>query len=676
MRQYISIQNKKVFYPAFRYILLTGIVFFSTALQAQSDKETIDSLEMRLNMPSLSDDEIYAACETLSETYLYWDSGKSLEYAWQGLRLAGKRKNCYHAANFYFLAGTACYLASKLDSAFYYYDKSLSMLQQAEQKGVDDKEKLAIMQMNVLANSGGINVACGSLDLALDYYLKALDIGEKMNQLGKNANIYINVAEIHSRLENIAQAEDYFLKGEDIYRRLNDSIGIAETYLRLSFIYIRKNDNPKALEYAEEAYRIMSALPNVTYYNLLNSTSRLTDVWIKIPDYDKALEYALKSVEYAQKTNSPERISGALFTLAKCYLKQKKYKEAEKTAFRVLEMDSSNIYKNALTYQVIAEANIWLKNCEKAEKYYRMAITVKDEYSNQSYQSSIAEMEVKYKTEKKEWQITALNEKNRLMLWLSIAGGGLLLLGLASLFFLYRWTVQKRRLAEQQHELAEARISQLEQEKQLIATQSVFDGEVQERTRLARDLHDGLGGKLTCAKIYLQELQKSGKFDAAKVEQLNTAMNMLDDSVQEMRRVSHNLMPDILSHAGLKPAVEDFCRSMSPKIVFKYYGDETRIDLKLEVLIYRSIYELVNNALKYADASQILVQILRETDSVVFTVQDNGCGFDPTLETEGIGLQNIRTRVASFGGDMQIDSRPGEGTEINVELSIENGNEG
>ena len=278
--------------------------------------------------------------------------------------------------------------------------------------------------------------------------------------------------------------------------------------------------------------------------------------------------------------------------------------------------------------------------------------------------ASITEMEVKYEIEKKEMQIAAFKEEKRLMAWLSIAGGGVLLLGLAALFFLWRWTAQKHRLAESQ-------IKQLEQEKQLVAAQAVFNGEVQERTRLARDLHDGLGGKLTCMKIGLQELKQSARFDG-KEEKFQTVMDLLNDSVQEMRRVSHNLMPDTLSHSGLKQAVDDFCRSMSPLILFQYYGDESRLDMKLETLIYLSIYELVNNALKYAGASHIMVQILREADSIAFTVQDNGCGFDTTAETRGIGLRSILNRVTSFGGEIQIDSKMGEGTEVNVELRVVN----
>ena len=101
---------------------------------------------------------------------------------------------------------------------------------------------------------------------------------------------------------------------------------------------------------------------------------------------------------------------------------------------------------------------------------------------------------------------------------------------------------------------------------------------------------------------------------------------------------------------------------------FMYYGDESRLDPNLEVMIYRTIHELVNNALKHAGAEQIMVQILHEDDRIAFTVQDDGCGFDPEITTQGMGLENIRTRVAAYSGILNIDSQTNEGTEVNVEL--------
>jgi signal transduction histidine kinase len=163
------------------------------------------------------------------------------------------------------------------------------------------------------------------------------------------------------------------------------------------------------------------------------------------------------------------------------------------------------------------------------------------------------------------------------MIWLGITGGAVLLLALATFFFLWRWTVQKKRLAESQ-------IKQLEQEKQLIATQAVLDGEVQERTRLARDLHDGLGSILAAAKYNLIDIRKTLVMNEAEAERFDSSISLLNDSMHEMRRVAHHLMPESLGSAGLKQSIADFCNSV-PIVKFSYYGDDTRLNPNLEVII-------------------------------------------------------------------------------------------
>ena len=264
------------------------------------------------------------------------------------------------------------------------------------------------------------------------------------------------------------------------------------------------------------------------------------------------------------------------------------------------------------------------------------------------------------------------------MIGLSITGGAVLLLALVTSLLLWRWAILKKRTAEQEKRTAEQekllaiqQIKQLEQEKQLVATQSVLDGETRERIRLARDLHDGLGSLLTGAKLRLLEMKQGAKFAYADVDSFDNALDLLDDSVHEMRRIAHHLMPDSLSRFGLKSAVSDYCNNL-PSVRFACYGDESRLESKLEVMIYRSIQELINNALKHAGANNIMVQIIQGFDHIAFTVQDDGCGFDPSVVTQGVGLQNIKMRVASYNGEINIDSKIGEGTEINVEIRIEN----
>ena len=648
--------------------IFTSLMLLSSNMYGQQySKESIDSLENLLGASSMSDNELFRIYKDLTDAYIFTDTEKSLKYAWIGVNMAGERNNPYQIAEFYYYLGGVYYYSSKQDSALYYFDQSLEMLKHMKK---NDEKGMDSLQIELYFSIGIINNNQGKYNLALDNYINALALAEKIKKTDKTVLIYGYLANTYYSISNFQQAETYYLKAESLSRELNDSIRLAEAWQGLCSINIKKEDYATALKYAEESLKILTSLPNVPATKMMRANQYLTDIWLYIPDYGKAMQYARKTVEYARQTNIPSFLSTALYMISHCYLKQGKYRESEETAFEALATDTSILYTNSILYGNIALANMWMGKPAKSEEYFRKTTNAIRAYSNQNFQSSLTEMEVKYETEKKEMQIVAFKEEKRLMTGLSIATGVVLLLVLAVFIFLWRWSIQKKRIAEQQKQLAEQQVIQLEKEKQLVATQAVFDGEVRERTRLARDLHDGLGGKLTCMKINLQELQQIARFDDKKEIQLNAIMEILDDSVREMRRVSHNLMPETLSRSGLKQAIGDFCRSMSSLIVFNWYGDESRLDMKLEAMIYRSIHELVNNALKYADASKIMVQIIREADSISFTVQDDGCGFDTAVEAEGMGLKSIRARVASLGGMILIDSKAGEGTEVNVELVV------
>ena len=144
---------------------------------------------------------------------------------------------------------------------------------------------------------------------------------------------------------------------------------------------------------------------------------------------------------------------------------------------------------------------------------------------------------------------------------------------------------------------------------------------------------------------------------------------MLDKSMQELRRVAHNMMPESLSRYGLKVALEDFCNSFS-HVHFHFFGEEKRINQKAETTLYRAVFELVNNATKHAQAKSINVQIVQYPDNISVNVQDDGVGFDPQAESKGTGLQNIKNRINSIGGKMNILSSREAGTEIIIDINF------
>jgi signal transduction histidine kinase len=381
-------------------------------------------------------------------------------------------------------------------------------------------------------------------------------------------------------------------------------------------------------------------------------------------DDQRAEEYALQASQLYNELGLSDN-NNALHFLSQIHLKRGEWRKAEQTALEALAVDDSEPYNTLIQYKVLAKVYAYLGNASKAVEYIDKLHELQSSWSNKNYQSAIREMEVKYETEKKEHEIerqqhviSSQNMQRRLLAALA----GVLFLGFMVAFLLWRRTVQKR-----QH--AETRIKHLEQEKQLIATQSVLDGETAERTRLARDLHDGLGGLLSALRLNLEDMMKGAILNADAAARFHKSIGILDQSMCEMRRVAHHLMPDALSRFGLKTALTDFCNTI-PSAEFVYYGDGRRLDRKLEVVVYRIAHELINNSLKHSGASQIFVQIVQESARIALTVQDDGKGFDLEADTAGVGINNIRTRVASFGGTIDMRSSGESGTEINVEFGL------
>ena len=537
----------------------------------------------------------------------------------------------------------------------------------------------------------------GLIDSALVILKPALEIAKREKDELWAHWLAINIGNTYNNRGWYETALSYYMEALPFFERRNDSDVLEEIYYSISQIYLWINATEKALEYGEKAVALkpedpyaLVALARVYKQihqfeksnNLLKEALRTCEqqnsryitrhIYLNISnnalslyDLETAEIYRRQAFEIGKEIG--DNLTDDLMILSQLEKLKGHYVQSEAHILEALKLAAENNINEAkrncymLLSELSAAQHKYRENVEYENKLEEVEIAIARETTLRTSE----EMAAKYETEKKELKISALEEERLLILWLGIAGGAVLLLALAAAVFLWRWTVKKKQLAEIQ-------IKQFEQEKQLVATQAVLDGETRERARLARDLHDGLGSILTGVRLNLQEMKNGAKLDYADVECFNRALGLLDDSVREMRRVSHNLMPDSLSRFGLKPAVNDFCRSLSANIVFDYFGNEVRLDPRLEVVIYRSIHELVNNALKYSGASQILVQIMQEPDRIAFTVEDDGCGFDPAAVTGGTGIQNIRTRVASFGGNIYIDSKIGKGTEVNGELKIKN----
>ncbi|GAB3227588.1 hypothetical protein GCM10027346_11120 [Hymenobacter seoulensis] len=242
----------------------------------------------------------------------------------------------------------------------------------------------------------------------------------------------------------------------------------------------------------------------------------------------------------------------------------------------------------------------------------------------------------------------------------------LLLLALGIVGFVVRY---QRRLIQQQQEM-----QAMQEESQQQALEAALLAQEDERRRIAGDLHDGVGTTLAIVKLHLNTLNQPDLTQEATI--------LLDQAINEVRRISRNLLPAALQKFGLPFALEALARTMPPdgptQVEIEQHGTPRRLEPKHELIVYRVVQELLGNGLRHAHAGHIRIVVEFGSDSLALCYSDNGVGFDPTLADQpplpgirtGLGLTNLRSRVAVLRGTLRHESAPGQGTRVWVTLPL------
>lgn len=218
------------------------------------------------------------------------------------------------------------------------------------------------------------------------------------------------------------------------------------------------------------------------------------------------------------------------------------------------------------------------------------------------------------------------------------------------------------------------RLQKLRKENQNRLLSAIISTEEKERKHFAKEIHDGLGPVLSSAKMTLSAINKS-KNDNHNFELIEKTETLVDNAIVATKEISNHLTPHVLERYGLKKSIETFVRNTIAKntidIDINTNIGKNRYKPNLEVNIYRICCELINNTLKYALASRITLLLLEENDCIIFKYDDNGKGFDvKTIETNGMGLTNIKSRVKSLNGSIEIKSKPKKGFYASIKFPI------
>jgi two-component system NarL family sensor kinase len=573
--------------------------------------------------------------------------------------------------------------------------------------------KTEIQKVRFLIAKASFLIVYGKMNIANDILFKALKISKDKNYLKEEGKIYNNLGVSYLQLSDNSLALKYQLAALKIREKLNDDIGLESSNNNIGNIYFAILEDDKAFSYYKKALQ---------YANKLNLDVELGKIYNNIScvfydkkQYQQTKYYLLKSLSYKKKTNSITGQITTLNSLGDVCSSLESYKESEAYYQQAMylankagdEMNKANIlnslghlyrYKNefsgAINYQnqalalskkidyldihkdALLELSInyrKLKKYEKAYNYFNEYITIKDSILKASSNSEIAELQTKYDTEKRIQKIALLGKENTIQK-LDIKSRDLRI-SIMIYFFCFvmicGFFIYKSYHLKQQKNLQLAIINQ-----QDLASKAILKAEENERKRIASDLHDGLGQMFSTVKLNLSnsEDEVSFKNDKAKDNFLKT-INLVDNSCRELRTISHQMASDVLMNLGLVAAIRDFIQNIDQeklKINFESVGINERIPANVESVLYRIIQESLNNVIKHANASNLDIQLVKEKNELTLVIEDNGIGFN-TNEIEkfnGIGLNNIKSRVTYLKGTVDFDSALNRGTVISIFIQL------
>ncbi len=640
------------------YSLLFGGLCFA------QDVQKTDSLKRLLN--SAKEDTGKAILYlNLARAYEDHDIKTAMAYAKQGGQLSEK---------LHYTAGIL-----KYNKRMMYMYATLQQHDSAIQYG-NQILKIA-MEMNDSLNIGIAYFALGErynyksdYETGIAYSLKGLRIIERVDTtLRTKSIIYGSLAANYLMIKDYKKSIEFGEKAEQINRNTNVSKELASTLLNLGNAWDELGQEDKAMKIYKEALSICEQYNYNSYIPM--ACEGLTSIMEKQNNVDQIKYYADKGLAKAIEIADSAAIMNANNSLGIYYLKISNFSKAKEHLFTALRISNTNDYKEArgMILQTLSNVFFAAHDYDQASKYQREATSIKEEIFTELTAQKLANEEVKYETEKKENQISlqqaVIKQKSTLNYFLIAGLAALLIIALLG----YRSYRNRQKLQQ-------SKINELETEKQLTATEAVLKGEAQERTRLAKDLHDGLGGMLSGIKFSLSNMKENLIMTPDNAQAFERSIDMLDSSIKEMRRVAHNLMPEMLVKYGLDTALKEFCNevSRSTALHVNYQSmnmSNFAINQAESAAIYRIVQELVNNAMKHAQAREVLVQLhYHEAEkTLAITVEDDGKGFDKTMlqEAQGIGWKNIESRVEFLKGKMDLQSAPGKGTSVLIEISMQ-----
>ena len=651
-----------------RISLFTLLLICCLAVSAQDAEQHKRDSMIGLLRTSKPDTNKVKLLNRIGDEYAYSDIPTARKYYSEAFTLSEKLDFTKGIIRYYSSEGELLNIEGKYSATIALLRKGVELSTQK-----NDKMRLGIMYENI-GNTFGL---MEKPDSALHYYLQSLSIFESYSDTVKMANVYTNLSAIFIKTDNEEKALMYAEKALDVSAKNKDGFYLSGLINKENILWKLKRFDESDKINNEIISLAKEQMDNVA---LADALQNFCSHSLEKKRYTELYNYALQLNAVSQSIAANDRLAVADYWMATANYYQKDLGSAEfyaEGAIKKAELDS-NAGRMKTAYLLYSKIILAKKGDVFLADYYSdKADSIERVTLNETIIKATHETEAKYETGKKEARIKQqaeeLAQKKKMNLILICA----LALVITALIFFGLWIRNRQRLSENEKLLQQQKILQLEKEKQLEATKSVLKGQEEERSRLARDLHDGLGGILSGAKYSFNHMKQNFVLTEENAIAFEKSMAMLDQSISELRRVAHNMMPESLMKLTLDEALRDYCEQVEQNgglaVTYQSFGmEDFDAESTVKTTVYRIVQELINNAVKHASAGKALVQVIVKDHTMNITVEDDGKGFDPsTISTaEGIGYKNIKSRIAFLKGNFDLRSMPGEGTFIYIDIPL------
>jgi signal transduction histidine kinase len=640
--------------------LILTILFTVFSLYSIAQSKDLDSL---LEVSKNQSGEIYV--KTLNEiSWEYKNSNidSALLYARKSL-IASKKINSKRSIASSYNSLANCFEAiGKLDSATIYHQKGLDLkLEIGHRVGAADSYN----------NLGIVYDLKGDFALSLENYFKALKIYEEEKDVpsDKLPMVLGNIGIVYKKQKEYSKVLDYYKRALKIYETDNNNFGIVVIKGNIGSVLINTKDFEHSIKYSEEAKELYAKLGYDRYVPYMLNNIAIAKDSLKL--YKESQKDYKEAIQLFKKDQNLYELAYAKTGLANSFEKEKRYLEAAtelKGALKIIEEKGFKELRLG-AYKLLASVEKNLGNYQQAYQYFEVYAIGKDSLFVEEKTKAIFELETKYETEKKEKEIAQQKEellKNELEiknknLTSLLLGSGLLVFTIIS-FGLYKRQQHKKREYKNKLALKEAQSYNKLQD---------------QRLRISRDLHDNIGSQLTFIISSIDNLKYLSDATNTKLHnKLSEINDFASTTISQLRDTIWAMNKNEISFEDMAGRILAFIEkakiATSNKIQFSFnilIKSEVTFSSIKGINIFRVIQEAINNSIKYANASEIIVNISETNSELNFEISDNGNGFDIKTINLGNGLENMQKRIDEIGGKLSIHSNINKGTKISIHCS-------